>query len=341
MKEEIIKLAKLYGINNIEILECIDSSRGSEDIRLNHIFMDEITGKKYVIKMNNSNVITEDFIKNIALVSGRYREIGVWTPEIKKSVNNRYVEMLSYEGIEYKCYIEEYAIYSSVENFDEDFALEVYEHLGRLAAEYSNVDLMEQPSMWTIIQLHPLDVDIDEKQDNLNNLCNSLKEKGYEALANKLQLENVGCRQKIEKVFGELPRCVYQGDLNLGNLLKTADGHFAGLIDFNMAGTEVNINCFLNETMYQLEDKDFEDLSAREIYEKMLEIQDKRMKVILENYQLNDIERECFDAYKKIIYMSLYPNVMCIKYFLDKGMYVEKIVELLERIYAIVIWRKI
>lgn len=341
MKEEIIKLAKLYGINNIEILECIDSSRGSEDIRLNHIVMDKITGKKYLIKMNNSNVITEEFMNNISLVSSRYREIGVWTPAIKKSVNNRYVEALSYESVGYKCYIEEYAMYSPVENYDEDFALEVYEHLGRMAAEYSDVDLMEQPSMWTIIQLHPLDVDIDEKQDNLNNLCSSLKEKGYEALANKLQLENVSCRQKIEKVFDKLPRCVYQGDLNPGNLLKTTDGHFAGLIDFNMAGTEVNINCFLNETMYQLEDTDFEELSATEIYEKMTVVQERRLKVIWENYRLNDVERECIDAYRKIIYMALYPNVMCMKYFLDKGMYVAKIVELLERICAIVIWRKI
>ena len=64
----------------------------------------------------------------------------------------------------------------------------------------------------------------------------------------------------------------------------------------------------------------------------MTVVQERRLKVIWENYQLNDVERECFDAYKKIIYMSLYPNVMCIKYFWDKGMYVDKIVELLERI---------
>lgn len=28
------------------------------------------------------------------------------------------------------------------------------------------------------------------------------------------------------------------------------NGHFKGIIDFNMFGTEVNINCFLNESMY-------------------------------------------------------------------------------------------
>ncbi len=73
-------------------------------------------------------------------------------------------------------------------------------------------------------------------------------------------------------------------------------------------------------------------MSATEIYEKMTVVQEKRLKVIWENYRLNDVERECFDAYRKISYMALYPNVMCMKYFLDKGMYVEKIVELLERI---------
>jgi len=44
--------------------------------------------------------------------------------------------------------------------------------------------------------------------------------------------------EKIKKVFNELPRCVYQGDLNSSNALHQ-DGRFAGLIDFNMAGTDV------------------------------------------------------------------------------------------------------
>lgn len=332
MKTEIFKLAKLYGKDNIEIIDCIDSSRGHEDIRLNYVIVDTITGKKYVIKMNNSNIITEKFISDIDLLANKYRKNGVWTPAMEISVNNRYVETGSFEGVVYKCYMEEYAIYCPVQNFDEGFALEVYEHLGRLASKYSNVDLVEQPSMWTIIKLHPLDVDIDEKQDNLNKLCDTLREKGFLTLAEEIQRQNKKCRKKIENVFDELPKCVYQGDLNPGNLLQTVDGHFAGLIDFNMCGTEVNINCFLNETMYQLEDEDFERLSAEKIYEKMLSVQENRLNVIFKNYTLNEIEKECFDSYKKIIFMSLYPNVMCMKYFLDKDMYVEKIVALLNKI---------
>lgn len=331
-KIEIFAVAKLYEKNSIEILECNDTSKGNDDIRLNYVILDTATGKKYVLKMNSSPVITESFISNMDSIAKRYRAIGVWTPAMEKSVNNRFVENVIVEGVEYKCYMEEYAIFEMVQNYDENFASEVYEHLGRMASEYSGVELMRQPSMWTIIKLHPLDVDMDEKQGNLNVLCNTLRGKGFGSLAEQMQAVNTECRDKIEKVFEKLPKCVYQGDLNPTNLLQDENGHFAGLIDFNMAGTEVNINCFLNETMYQLEEADFKELTAEEIYEKMYFTQKRRMAIILETYKMDEVENSCFDSYRKIIFMSLYPNVMCLKYFLDKDIYVDKVIKLLKRI---------
>ena len=60
---------------------------------------------------------------------------------------------------------------------------------------------------------------IDEKQENLDNLIKKLKEKGYNKLASKLVDENIKARNKIELSLNELPRCVYQGDLNYSNIL--------------------------------------------------------------------------------------------------------------------------
>ena len=68
---------------------------------------------------------------------------------------------------------------------------------------------------------------------------------------------NFSARSKIKDHISILPKCVYQGDLNSSNILLDDNNKFCGLIDFNMYGTEVNINCFLNESMYYLNERRF------------------------------------------------------------------------------------
>lgn len=92
-------------------------------------------------------------------------------------------------------------------------------------------------------------------------------------MANQLNRVNKIARDHIQKYFKELPRCVYQGDLNPSNLCIEENNHFKGIIDFNMFGTEVNANCFLNECMYYLKVSNFKDFSAQEIYKKMSSVQ--------------------------------------------------------------------
>jgi hypothetical protein len=184
----------------------------------------------------------------------------------------------------------------------------VIEHLGVLASKYSGVDLSETKSMWSIIDLAPLDVDFDEKQENTNTLIETLRKNGYDELADEVENFNAMLREKIMEVFAELPRCVYQGDLNSTNELHK-DGHFMGLIDFNMAGTDVNINVFLNETNWFPEEAEFDALSVEEIIAKQDAEQDDELAVILRHYTLSDNEKYAFPYYKRIVDMFQYPNV--------------------------------
>ena len=119
-----------------------------------------------------------------------------------------------------------------------------------------------------MIELTIGDTDVDEKQENFDNLKKCLMDKGYIDLANKLIKQNDEAREKIKTVMANLPRCVYQGDLNNSNIVIDKEDNFRGIIDFNMYGTEVNVNCFLNEAMYFLKKMDFEDLSARTFFRK-------------------------------------------------------------------------
>jgi len=73
---------------------------------------------------------------------------------------------------------------------------------------------------------------------------------------------------------------MYQGDLNSSNELHQ-DGHFVGLIDFNLSGTDVNINVFVNETNCFPEEEDFDRLSVEQIVDKMETEQADMLSVIV------------------------------------------------------------
>lgn len=290
-----------YNIKYDKVNNVIDSSN-SNDFRLN-IILDN----KYVVRINDANVITEDRLNEIDRLITRYNNIGVYVPHYIKNNQGMY-SLIIEDKI---CYISEYADFplaSEIKLDQEKLVEETLIHLGLLANKYTNYDLSKTKSMWSIIDLAPLDIDIDEKQENLNWLVEELNNINESELANLLIEFNKHNREEILKVFNELPRCVYQGDLNDTNLL-IKDNHFYGLIDFNLSGTEVNINCFLAETNRGLLGEDLNKYSAKEILDEMINYQNNLLKIIFENYQLNDIEKQVFENYRNIILISQYPNV--------------------------------
>ena len=135
-------------------------------------------------------------------------------------------------------------------------------------------------------------------------------------------------RETIMTVFAELPRCVYQGDLNDSNLLEK-DGHFAGLIDFNLSGTDVNINVFLNETNWFPEDADFERMSIEEMLVRMDDEQAENLSVIFRHYEMNGAERFAFPHYKRIVDLFRFPNVCSMRSWIKDDLKKDKCVELI------------
>lgn len=323
---DIMKICGRYGIEVTQISDRIDSSKGEEDLRYNYI----INGK-YVLKMNTNGTLSEEVLQQIDLLQERYRSIEVWCPRFYLSCKGSFLELFQDGEHTFQCYIEEYAPYrisrDNVELYS--FKKQMLGHVGKLAAKYTNIGLVEQRSMWTIIDLAPLDEDIDEKQENLDSLLDLLKEKGWNEEVKLLDKTNIECRNIIRQNFDKLPRCVYQGDLNPSNTLIDEKGDFVGIIDYNLFGTEVNINCFLNECMYYWEENDFETLTANELVSKMHTIQNSLLDSILKYYTLNEVELKCFKAYKVIIDISFYPHVELMKYYIENGEHLDKVKEII------------
>lgn len=313
-----------FGLSVQSITEFYDTSHSDDDKRLNYIL-----DNKYVLKINSIGAMWETRLQEIHRLIERYRSIDIYCPDLIPTLGG----MLSYtwhkHGKDYTCFVEEYAIYPVIGWGTERNRKEVIEHLGILASKYTDVDLSETKSMWSIIDLAPLDVNIDEKQENTNTLIDALSKNGYKDLALKVETFNTMLRQKIMPVFDKLPRCVYQGDLNSTNELHK-DGHFIGLIDFNMAGTDVNINVFLNETNWFPEEAEFDSLTVEEILARQDFEQTENLAVILSNYTLNNDEKYAFPYYKRIVNMFQYPDVCLMVEWLGNEARKEKCVALIE-----------
>ena len=294
VKDLIDFVIQKYNISYKTISKIIDSSK-ENDYRLNIILDD-----KYVLRVNNKNVMNEMRLAEIERLILRYNEIGVYAPKYLINRDNKYSIIIE----DKICYISEYANYalaSDIEN--EAIEDEKLIHLGLLANKYTNYDLIQTKSMWSIIDLAPLDDKVDEKQENLNALVNELYSIGEKDLAKSVILFNDREREEIKKVFRLLPRCVCQGDLNETNILVN-NNHFYGLIDFNLSGTEVNINCFLAETNRSLDEDDLKNMDSISIYNEMINYQEKKLDLILKNYKLNDIEKKVLKNYQNIILLS-------------------------------------
>ena len=322
-KNTLLRILSNYNISSVSVYEEIDSSKG-DDYRLN-----VIVDKKYVLRVNNP-VITEERLESIERLCGRYRDIGVLAPHLFKNIYGKY--LTPYEN--HVCYISEYLDYQLEKEVSDNFdhtqvRQEVLKSIGRLSKKYSDIDLSPINSMWSLIDLAPLDIEVDEKQENFNMLVSKLKRLGKFRLAKKAIAFNEEKRKRIKSVYKNLPRCVIQGDLNDSNIL-VHENHFVGLIDFNMAGTEVNINHFCAETNGFMEKEDFKSKSAADFFDQWILKQNEEPNIILSEYEMNVLEQSVIEDYRSICLISQYSNVMDYLYFLkhDKA----KTLELLELI---------
>lgn len=317
-KELLRTIVQQYGFRGEQISEPIDSSHGEEDRRLVYIVDDTA-----VLHCYSAAVMDEAFLQGISRLVQRHKEIAVWAPSLFPRKDMGELLTLCREGETlWRCYMEEKAPYAFLDKKKIDLydsKAEMLPFLGTLASRYSNIDLVENRSMWSIIELAPMDAmetGIDEKQENVDSLCAAL---GEQPIVQRIRRLNERARSRIGEHLAELPRCVYQGDLNPSNVLVDEEQHFRGVIDFNLYGTDVNINCFLNESMYYVKDEDVETLNPAELLNKMRQVQKRLMDCILQQYSLNPLEQSLLEEYRFAIELGFYPNVSLLKKLLSDG----------------------
>lgn len=331
---QVLDLLQQFQIHNAEKVEFVDSSQGEDDIRHNYII-----DKKYVLRLNSAKVMTEERLTELNTLIERYRSFGMKAPLFLKAENGSFV--VEQDGK--NCYLSEYLDLPLAEDVKfrcrEDLIRQRLVFISRFAQTFKNVDLVETVSMFSIFDLAPYDklsgLDIDEKQENLNQLVADLTQAGYVELAQKVNAKNEELRRQLKPIYKELPRCVFQGDENFSNLCVDENDQIVGLFDFNMSGTEVIANYLANNAFmghFCYEDEILDKHTSKEVLQILLDAFRKSTALLCEHYSFTEQEFSAYLLYGKIAMISAYWNTSTFGEYLKQEKYKEKIAAIIDLI---------
>ena len=309
---EILSELSEYGHIGRGDISLIDTSHSSDDIRLNYVI-----DRRWVLRFCNAPEMTETRLTELNRLIERYIQFGLQCPRFLTDQHGRFFH--DRNGL--VCYLQEYidlptAYELKLEPQEEDrIWQEVLDSVAAFAERFRNVDLSGTMGRYSLFDLAPYDIPVgkDEKQQNFESLCQTLLEIGETALVDRLQARHTMIRGKIRSVYKDLPRCVFQADANLSNVLVDENRHLAGLIDFNMAGTEVIVNQFAN-LGGGFKESITEPIGANTRMQYAIDCYHKYQERMIRIYHATEMEKTAMKWYSWIALVAGWPQVC---FFLD------------------------
>lgn len=215
---------------------------------------------KYVIKIASNGFTTAERIRGWADIIAEYRKMGYYSPAILKSLRGNYSETIQFNE---KCCVvweEEYAKYNLRDSLDKTvytradgmyvYHDEVLAFIAKIAEKhFSN---FPYPSGWVRFEPFGADETIDEVSECVETFGELVSEKAPDFLLRWNHIRSLfeENKQKLHEVYGKLPTSVFQSDEATNNLVLDDNGHFLGVIDYNLAGKDVVINRFLSSILF-------------------------------------------------------------------------------------------
>lgn len=285
------------------------TSRGDQDFR-EAIIGEWKSGEKYVIKIADNDFTFAEKIEMWKKCAEEYRNYGYYCPAIFCSQKGDF-PTVSYKNHRCVAYAEEYHKYHvAEERFDEAFEEspiaenEIKKEAFLMTAKIAEkrLDFADYPSAYCLFDTFCASDATDEV------LANALEWKKYAAtLPSEFQahIQRIwhrwnDNREKLQKIYADLPTSIFQADLNLTNILLDDNGNFVGIFDFNLCGKDVFLNYLFREIYWYPTDE------AELKY--ILEI----LKSVTKVYCFSDIEKQaapflyrcikplCFTKVKKL-----------------------------------------
>ncbi len=295
----------LYTSSNYTIISKPEVLNADDDFR--EVYIIECDGLKIVVK-HTSNTFTDDNrMLAIIKLTEIYRELGIYCPKIIPDATGELYSKYIVNDREYFIYAEEFAKYEIAENVGKDKFIdndkvplyfdEMYRSLGRVAA--ANIDVADCPSAYCLLKPFCPHDTVDEQTECAELFFNYIYENipDFKNEADEVKALFYEVKSKIAEVYYTLPTSCFQSDLSCSNVLLDENGNFAGLIDFNLCGKNVNINHLTRAAhSYSIyEEGDYLTLDEyEEHHQKEISLFMRKMRCISETYHFTKAEREIF-----------------------------------------------
>lgn len=296
----------IYG--KVVSMKCIDTSHCETDQRFTYILTTDLN-EEVVIKFSNNAFTTPERVKGWSQLIDLYNNLGIYAPKILMDKNhhiyNEYVE----NGEKYIVYAEEKKKYKSTDEFgiscnDDTLYFEDMVEATAKVAKYST-QLPTWKSAWCLYDQHCIEDETDEtvywQKTFYNLILNEMPI--YGERAKRIYHRFLDTYKSFEMQYRTLPQAFFQGDIGGLNTLLDENKKFVGVLDFNLAGAETNLNYFFQQfCRITIKKDELPYLNDRELRHNHDKAMRKRLDVVKKYYKFNSAEIEAFPTYYKIVY---------------------------------------
>lgn len=305
-------------------------------------------GEKYVIKIASNGFTTAERVNGWADIIAETEKLGYYSPHLLKSLKGNYAEQAVFQDKRCIVWEEEFARYHLRESLAENVYLgkdgkyvyhdEVIRFLGETAQKhYTN---FPYPSGFVRFEPFSSDDSTDEVTECVETFDSLVKDRapGFLTRWEKLRALFEENQAQLAGLYHELPSSVFQADLNEYNLLLDENGHFKGVIDYNLAGEDKVLNIFFATILYgySYQRKTTDDsgvlpeLNAAE-QESVIAIMLDTLRYLRQYYGFSEIEVKAAPLLFKYVSCIFYEQIDALKKYAGDAEKLDMLFDFMER----------
>jgi len=282
----------LYSLGISNIYEVKDTSRDERDKRF-AIFAECKKRGKMVVKAAKNSFSTPRRVEGWAELTEHYNKLDIYAPRFLKGVGGQYGAV--FNG--YCIWAEEFSKFSNNSILDEMNSEAKLKALGRVAS--NPAPLLPWSSPYSMFDKFCIHDKAPEIYDNGLNIMRKIRTEypKYAKRAVLIMKEYESRRAEFEPIYKGLPKASFQADLNESNILYDGE-KFAGVMDFNLSGTDAILAYAFYESHYIVEDDEVKGIKQGQNYLDHIEERTRRnLGFIASVYRFSDAERSAFRTF--------------------------------------------
>lgn len=318
----------------------------SEDADARWVAVLTFPERRTVLKIASNGFTTRERVAFWAELIAEYGKLGCYSPGLLPSLRGNLAEEAVFQGKRCVVWEEEYAKFHLRETLDKSvytrpdgryvYHDEVLAFLGRVGALHLTCPF---PSGWVRFAPFGSDEETDEITQCVRDLDKAVRERAPAFLPRWERVRTLfeANARRLEALYPRLPTSVFQADTAGDNLILDESGHFKGVIDYNLAGSDTVLNMLLSMIRFAYSYQrvkpeapsllpDLNDVTQRSLDAIMLE----SLRHVRQFYAFSELEAEAAPLLLKYITCAEYTQLEALEKYAGDPVRLEQLFDFME-----------